>query len=94
MRMADGGYRPAFNMQFAVDADRRAILGVGVPNSGSDAGKITPMVEEVERRTGKCAKQWLVASTSKWSRLPDPRALPATPRTASPGPATRGRARQ
>jgi transposase len=60
MRMADGGYRPAFNMQFAVDADTRAILGVGVTNSGSDAGKITPMVEEVERRTGKCAKQWLV----------------------------------
>ena len=60
MRMADGGYRPAFNMQFAVDADTRAILGVGVTNSGSDHGRITPMVEEVERRTSRYAKEWLV----------------------------------
>lgn len=60
MRMADGGYRPAFNMQFAVDTDTRAIVGVGVTNSGSDAGQITPMLEEVERRTDKMPKEWLV----------------------------------
>lgn len=60
MRMADGGYRPAFNMQFAVDTDTRAIVGVGVTNSGSDAGQITPMIEEVERRTDKKPKEWLV----------------------------------
>lgn len=60
MRMADGGYRPAFNMQLAVDTDTRAIVGVGITNSGSDYGKITPMIEEVERRTGKRAKEWLV----------------------------------
>ena len=50
MRMADGGYRPAFNMQFAVDTDTRAIVGVGVTNSGSDAGQMVPMIDEVERR--------------------------------------------
>ena len=60
MRMPDGGYRPAFNMQLAVDTDTRAIVGVGVTNSGSDMGQITPMVEEVERRTGKLPKEWLV----------------------------------
>ena len=60
MRMADGGYRPAFNMQFAVDTDTRAIVGVGVTNGGTDMGQITPMIEEVERRTGKKAKEWLV----------------------------------
>lgn len=60
MRMADGGYRPAFNMQFAVDADTRAIVGVAVTNSGSDAGQITPMIEDVERRTDKTPKEWLV----------------------------------
>lgn len=59
MRMADGGYRPAFNMQFAVDTDTRAIVGVGVTNGGTDMGQITPMVDEVERRTGKKAKEWL-----------------------------------
>ena len=60
MRMADGGYRPAFNMQFAVDTDTRAIVGIGVTNSGSDAGQITPMIEEVERRTDQTPREWLV----------------------------------
>lgn len=60
MRMADGGYRPAFNMQFAVDTDTRAIVGVGVTNSGSDMGQITPMLQEVERRSDKTPKEWLV----------------------------------
>jgi transposase len=60
MRMADGGYRPAFNMQFAVDTDTRAIVGVGVTNSGSDMGQIQPMIEEVERRLDKTPKEWLV----------------------------------
>lgn len=59
MRMADGGYRPGFNMQFAVDTETTAIVGVGVTNSGSDAGRITPMIEEVERRSGETPKQWL-----------------------------------
>lgn len=60
MRMADGGYRPAFNMQFAVDTGTRAIVGVGVTNSGSDTGQIKPMLDEVERRLDKTPKEWLV----------------------------------
>jgi hypothetical protein len=60
MRMADNGYRPAFNLQLAVDTDTRAIVGVGVTNSGSDMGQIAPMVAEVERRTGKKPREWLV----------------------------------
>lgn len=60
MRMADGGYRPAFNLQLAVDTDTRAIVGVGVTNCGSDMGQLTPMLEEVERRTDKRPQEWLV----------------------------------
>ncbi len=60
MRMADNGYRPAVNLQLAVDTDTRAIVGVGVTNSGSDMGQIAPMVAEVERRTGKKPSEWLV----------------------------------
>jgi transposase len=60
MRMADGGYRPGFNMQFAVDTATRAIVGVGVTNSGSDMGQIAPMLGEVARRTNKKPKEWLV----------------------------------
>lgn len=59
MRMPDGGYRPAFNVQLAVDTGSRAIVGVAVTNNGTDMGQITPMVADVERRTGRKAKEWL-----------------------------------
>ena len=36
MKMANGGDDPAFNVQFATDADSRII--VGVSNAGTDAG--------------------------------------------------------
>jgi len=53
MKMGDGGFRPAFNMQFATTADEaRVIVGVEVTNRGSDAGQSTPMLEQVEQRTG------------------------------------------
>ncbi len=53
MKMPDGGYRPAVNMQFAVDTESRAIVGVDVTNEGSDsAGLSEPMREQVEQRSG------------------------------------------
>jgi hypothetical protein len=56
MKMADGGYRPASNVQLAVAGDEmggpRTIVGVQVTNVGSDMGSITPMLEQIEQRTG------------------------------------------
>jgi transposase len=52
MKMGDGGFRPAYNVQFATDADSRVILGVGVTNVGSDKGELPPMLEQIEQRTG------------------------------------------
>ena len=53
MKMGDGGFRPAFNVQLATTADQaRVIVGVEVTNSGSDAGQSTPMLEQIEQRTG------------------------------------------
>ena len=53
MKMGDGGFRPAFNAQFATTADEaRVIVGVKVTNRGSDAGESTPMIEQIELRTG------------------------------------------
>ena len=53
MKMGDGGFRPAFNVQFATTVDEaRVIVGVEVTNRGSDAGQSTPMLEQIERRTG------------------------------------------
>jgi transposase len=53
MKMSDGGVRPAFNIQFATSVVGRAIVGVQVSKSGSDAGLDEPMRREVTRRTGQ-----------------------------------------
>ena len=60
MKMADGGFRPAYNTQFASDCDSLVIVGVEVSTSGSDMAQLAPMVEQVEQRLGEVAPQWLV----------------------------------
>lgn len=52
MKMPDGGFRPAVNMQFATDTQSRAIVGVEVVNQGVDTGQAQPMRQQVERRSG------------------------------------------
>lgn len=47
MKMGDGGFRPAYNVQFATDGDARVIVGVDVTNSGSDRGEMAPMHQQV-----------------------------------------------
>jgi transposase len=60
LRMPDGGTRPAYNVQLAVDTDSRAIVGVEVTNAGSDAGLAEPMREQVAERTGGAVTEQLV----------------------------------
>lgn len=60
MKMGDGGFRPAFNLQFATDAENRVIVGVGVSHAGTDMGQLTPMLDEIKRRTGELPKEHLV----------------------------------
>jgi transposase len=61
MKMANGGFNPAANVQLATDTESRAILGVEVSNEGSDsAGLSEPMRQQVEQRTGGKVKQHLV----------------------------------
>jgi transposase len=61
MKMANGGYSPAANVQLAADTESRAILGVSISNESSDsAGLSEPMREQVEQRTGGKVKQHLV----------------------------------
>jgi transposase len=50
MKMADGGFRPAVNVQFATATDSQIITGVEVSNSGSDRGQLAPMVEQHQER--------------------------------------------
>lgn len=60
MKMADGGFRPAYNVQFATDVGGQAIVGVDVIASGSDAGQMAPMVEQVDERAGVVPAEVLV----------------------------------
>jgi len=48
MKMGDGGFRPAFNVQFASDADTRIIVGVDVTNQGTDSGLMKPMHQQIQ----------------------------------------------
>src|SRR5206468_8022903 len=34
MKMGDGGFRPAYNVQFAADTESRFVVGVGLTNMG------------------------------------------------------------
>jgi transposase len=52
MKMADGGYRPAYNVHFATDVDSRVILGVRTLNSGNDQSQLGPMLDALAARLG------------------------------------------
>lgn len=60
MKMADGGYRPAYNLQFATACDSRIVVGVGATNEGTDSGQMTPMVEHLEATFGTRPEEYLV----------------------------------
>lgn len=60
MKMADGGYRPAHNCQFATVADGQIVVGVDVEGTGSDHGLMRPMIEQIARRHGRRPKRYLV----------------------------------
>lgn len=60
MKMANGGFNAAFNVQFASDSATRLIVGVDVNNQGSDAGLMAPMHAELEAHYGQIPDRYLV----------------------------------
>lgn len=60
MKMADGGFRPAYNVQFARDAASAAVVGVAVSNIGSDKPALLPMLDQIEARTHRVPDHMLV----------------------------------
>lgn len=60
MKMGDGGFRPAYNVQFATDTGSQVIVGVAVTNEGSDLGQMVPMVEQIVERCGETPDDYLV----------------------------------
>ena len=60
MKMGDGGFRAAYNVQYATSGSPlggpRAIVAFQVSNAGSDMGSMTPMVQQIQARTGALPK--------------------------------------
>jgi transposase len=60
MKMGDGGFRPAYNVQFASDGGARMIVAVEVTNCGSDRGQMASMHEEIRKHHGKAPDHYSV----------------------------------
>jgi transposase len=53
MKMADGGFRPAYNVQVASAAGEQIVVAVDICNCGSDRGLMRPMLERLRMLTGQ-----------------------------------------
>ena len=60
MKMPDGGFRPAYNVQVATDTDSRAIVEVDVTKEGTDKSQSEPVREQVQVRTGSIVEEHLM----------------------------------
>jgi len=53
MKMADGGFRPAYNIQVATLNESRIIVDVCATNAGTDSRQMKPMLDRVEVFSGE-----------------------------------------
>jgi transposase len=60
MKMGDGGFRPAYNLQFSTTTEEKVIVGVSVTNLGNDFEELSPMLEQIEARQGALPSEALV----------------------------------
>jgi transposase len=60
MKMADGGYRPAYNVQLSTACQGQVIVGVEVVTEGTDRGQLRPMLRQIEERFHERPKEALV----------------------------------
>src|SRR4051794_9389095 len=60
MKMADGGFRPAYNIEYSTDTASLVIAAVEVTTGGSDAGQITPLNDQIHERHGVYPAEALV----------------------------------
>ena len=87
MKMADGGFRPAYNLQLASDTKSGMIAAVSLDNGGSDMGKMAPMADRLAAAYGSRPGEHLAdggyASLADIAAL-DAAARPPTCRCRSP----------
>ena len=60
MKMADGGWRPAYNAQIASDTGTGLVVGVAVETTGSDMGQLREMSDALEAAYGLRPREHLV----------------------------------
>ena len=60
MKMADGGYRPAYNCQISTAANGQIVVATYAETNGSDRGFMRPMLEEIKRCYDRLPKRYLV----------------------------------
>jgi len=53
MKMPDGGFRPAFNVQLSTVTSSQIIVGVDVDHYGSDQGLLSPWFPQIHERLNK-----------------------------------------
>ena len=59
MKMADGGFRPAYNVHLATDMDTTVVVAADVNNQGTDLHAMVPLAEQVEQRYGARPSDWV-----------------------------------
>lgn len=63
MKMANGGFSPAYNAQIATDTKSQVVVGLSVENTGSDIGQMSLMHKQIQERYENKeieVKEWLV----------------------------------
>jgi len=60
MKMADGGFRPAYNVQLSSDTESQVVVGVVVTTSGNDQAELIPMIDQLQERYGEVPAQVVV----------------------------------
>jgi len=60
MKMGDGGFRPALNVQLATATASQIITGVDVTSSGGDQGQLAPMIDQHQERYDRVPDEALV----------------------------------
>jgi transposase len=77
MKMADGGYRPAYNVHYAADCGSLVIVGVEVTTTGSDMGQLAGMLDQIHGRFD--ARPGEVLADGGFASLGDIEAVQAAP---------------
>jgi hypothetical protein len=77
MRMGDGGWRPAYNVQFSVDTESQIIVRAEIESSNSDGGLLLPAVEVIRQHLGQAPRD--ILSDSGFAKREDVVALSRSP---------------